>query len=108
MMARHTGARGVDTSFRLADGGRPGGPGPFTSGCTKRHLPGYVTNLAAFKQKGVDAVVCVAVADAFVMHAWREANKVPAELVFLGPCGPAGAEGVRSRVPAHATALVCP
>ena len=62
-------------------------PGPFTAGCTRRHLPGYVTNLAAFKQKGIDAVVCVAVADASVMQAWREANNVPAELVFLGnPC----------------------
>ena len=45
-------------------------PGAYTRTCSQRHLPSYVTNAAALKGKGVDAVACVAVNDAFVMDAW--------------------------------------
>ncbi len=49
-------------------------PGAFTPTCSVKHLPGYTQNAAAFKAKGVDSVVCMAVNDAFVMAAWGKAN----------------------------------
>ena len=45
-------------------------PGAFTPTCSARHLPGYVERAADFTKKGVDAIVCLSVNDAFVMSAW--------------------------------------
>lgn len=47
-----------------------GVPGAFTPKCSEAHLPGFVRDAAAIKAKGVDAIVCTAVNDVFVMHAW--------------------------------------
>ena len=58
-------------------------PGAFTPTCSARHLPGYVDHLDALKAKGVDAVVCMAVNDAFVMDAWRKSQSVPDEVYML-------------------------
>jgi len=49
-------------------------PGAFTPTCSAKHLPGFVESAAAFKAKGVDNVVCMAVNDAFVMGAWGQAQ----------------------------------
>ena len=47
-----------------------GVPGAFTPKCSEAHLPGFVGEADAIKAKGVDAIICTAVNDVFVMHAW--------------------------------------
>ena len=47
-------------------------PGAFTPTCSSTHVPRYNQLTPAFKQHGVDEVVCVSVNDAFVMNEWRK------------------------------------
>ena len=57
-------------------------PGAFTPTCSEQHLPGYVENYRAFKDKGVD-VACVSVNDKFVMQAWAESRNVPEGMLMI-------------------------
>lgn len=58
-------------------------PGAFTPTCSVKHLPGFVENAAAFRAKGVDAIICTAVNDAFVLGAWAKAQNVGDRVTML-------------------------
>ena len=58
-------------------------PGAFTPTCSKDHAPGFIKHAAALKAKGVDAIVCVSVNDAFVMRAWADSLKAGNDVLFL-------------------------
>ncbi|MGR3485559.1 MAG: peroxiredoxin [Paracoccaceae bacterium] len=47
-----------------------GVPGAYTGTCTTAHVPSFLRTRSQFTDKGVDAVICVAVNDPFVMDAW--------------------------------------
>jgi peroxiredoxin 5 len=58
-------------------------PGAFTPGCSNTHLPGYLNDFDAIKDKGVDQVACISVNDAFVMNAWGEAHGAEGKVRML-------------------------
>lgn len=59
-----------------------GVPGAFTPTCSNKHLPGYSTHYAEFRELGID-VMCLAVNDGYVMQAWAASQQVPAGLLML-------------------------
>ena len=59
-------------------------PGAFTPTCSAKHVPSYLANLDKLKAKGVDEVWCLAVNDAFVMHAWARDQNAQGKIRFMG------------------------
>lgn len=58
-------------------------PGAFTPTCTKQHLPGFVANDIALKNKGLVAVYCTAANDIFVMSAWGKEAGADGKVTML-------------------------
>jgi peroxiredoxin len=58
-------------------------PGAFTPTCSAKHLPGYLRHADAIKAKGVDAIACLSVNDAFVMDAWGKDQGVGDKVLML-------------------------
>lgn len=49
-------------------------PGAFTGPCSTAHLPSFIRTADAFRAKGIDEIICIAVNDPFVLKAWGEAT----------------------------------
>jgi len=76
----------VRTSEELFTGKKAvlfGLPGAFTPTCSMNHLPGFLSNYDAFKQKGIDFIAVTSVNDAFVMNAWSKATEAGDKILFL-------------------------
>jgi peroxiredoxin len=58
-------------------------PGAFTPTCSARHLPGFKDNREALAGKGVDAVACLSVNDAFVMGAWGQSQDIGGDEITM-------------------------
>jgi glutaredoxin/glutathione-dependent peroxiredoxin len=71
-------------------------PGAFTPTCSKKHLPGYIDNANAIKQKGIDTIACLAVNDIHVMHAWGKSVGADDSVIMLadGNCAYTAALGM--------------
>ena len=58
-------------------------PGAFTPTCSESHLPTYIDNAQALRDKGVAAVACISTADFFVMSAWGKSLGAGEHVVML-------------------------
>ncbi len=59
-------------------------PGAFTPTCSAKHVPGFLAHADEFKARGVDAIACISVNDAFVMGAWGKDQGVGDRIDMLG------------------------
>ncbi len=58
-------------------------PAAFSPSCSEQHLPGYVSTLFEFRQKGIEKLFCLAVNDIFVMQAWARERDIVDEVTML-------------------------
>ena len=57
-------------------------PGAFTPTCSSTHVPRFNQLASAFKQHGIDEIICISVNDAFVMNEWQKEQNA-SNLTFL-------------------------
>lgn len=83
-----------------------GVPGAFTGVCSTRHVPSFMRVMPQFKAKGVDAVVCVAVNDPFVLDAWgKETGATAAGIRLVGDPGSDFVRAIGLDFDAHSVGL---
>ena len=58
-------------------------PGAFTPTCSDDHVPGYLSNIEAIRDQGVDEVVILAASDFFVVKAWADQLQPKPHLHFM-------------------------
>lgn len=51
-------------------------PGAFTPTCSTYQLPGFEEQFNEFRAKGIDAIYCISVNDAFVMNEWARSLNI--------------------------------
>lgn len=68
------GPEAVETSALTGRVAIFGVPGAFTGTCTNAHMPSFVRTAPAFREKGVDRIICLTVNDPFVADAWAKAT----------------------------------
>jgi glutathione-dependent peroxiredoxin len=49
-------------------------PGAFTPTCSSSHVPRYNELAPAFRERGIDSIICLSVNDAFVMDEWAKSQ----------------------------------
>lgn len=75
-----------------------GVPGAFTPGCSKQHLPGFVSRAGDISGKGVGTIACIGVNDIFVMSAWGESQGVGDSIVMVADGAGAFAKAIGTDV----------
>lgn len=69
-------------------------PGAFTPTCSARHLPGFLDNADELKARGIDAIACTAVNDAFVLGAWARSSNAGDKVTMLADGNGAFAQAI--------------
>ena len=69
-------------------------PGAYTPTCSMTHLPGFIKNADALKDKGVDEIICTAVNDIFVLDAWGKSSGIGDNITMLADGSGAFAKAV--------------
>ena len=60
-----------------------GVPAAFTPNHSAQQIRGYLENVEAIKGKGVDAIACIAVNDAYAMDAWGRDQHAEGKVTML-------------------------
>ena len=69
-------------------------PGAFTPTCSMKHVPSYLAHYDALKEAGFDAIICLSVNDAHVMHAWGKDQQVGDKIIMLADSTAAFSEAI--------------